>query len=221
MDAKKRNILLICAAIFIGSYVARSFVTAYLRMLYARQQAMQQRQKSKPKPSAETAQADAPSLANLSGFWQGHAYLPGRGTCNLRLELRRNDSEHYSGYSRFGCLNPEALTNPSPATMMKYALPNTNPDSTIFTGTVEKGEIRLHADKNVGSDGCAISDLTITPFGTNQVVAEWKETTCQGGNLILQEASHRAAPLPRRYRYPEDTQLHPDGRHSAKDGLAP
>lgn len=182
MDKKKRNILLICAAILIASYVARNFVNAYTRMAYMRQQAMQP--KPKPKP-AEPAKEEAPPLPNLSGMWGGHAYIQGRGNCNLRLELRQGEPQHYSGYSQFACLNTEALTRPGPGSFMKYALPNTNPDSTIFTGAVEKGAIRLHSDKNVGGE-CVITDLTITPFGTNQVVAEWQG--CQGGNLILQKA---------------------------------
>lgn len=105
MDKEKRNILLICAAIFICSYLARSFVIAYLRMAYAQQQANRQRQQPKPKPetAVQTPAADPaePPLANLSGVWEAHGQVPGRGVCDLRLELKQNDQSHYAGFSRF------------------------------------------------------------------------------------------------------------------------
>jgi hypothetical protein len=44
-------------------------------------------------------------------------------------------------------------------------------------------------DKTVGTDinGCAVTEFTVTPFGTNVVAAEWKEGACAGGNMLLQE----------------------------------
>jgi hypothetical protein len=66
-------------------------------------------------------------------------------------------------------------------------LPHMNPDAAILTGAVEKGAIHFHADKTIGTDinGCAVTDLTITPFGASAVAAEWQEGTCQGGNLLM------------------------------------
>jgi len=31
--------------------------------------------------------------------------------------------------------------------------------------------------------------MTITPFGTGMVAAEWKEGNCPGGNLLLERAT--------------------------------
>ena len=194
MDKKKRNILLICAAILIASYFARSFATAYMRMAYAQQQALRRQQQPKPapapSPSPET-QADPP-LENMSGVWQGHGRVPGgRGVCDLRVELRQGETGKYSGYSRFSCLNNEALTNPKDTDMMKNFLNHMNPDSAVLSGMVEKGAIRFHVEKTIGTDinGCAVSEFTVTPFGTNLVAAEWKEGTCTGGSLMLQKAA--------------------------------
>jgi hypothetical protein len=80
MDKKKKTILLICAAIFIGSYFARSVITGYLRMQCARQQAQRPKPKSAPAidPAAAALAAEAAALGNQSGFWRGHAYLSGR-----------------------------------------------------------------------------------------------------------------------------------------------
>jgi hypothetical protein len=195
MDKKKRNILLICAAILIGSYIARSFVVTYLRMAYAQQQAMrrqQQQPKPKPAPSPSSDAQDGPPIGNLSGVWQGHGRVPGgRGVCDLRVELRQGDPGKYSGYSRFSCLNNEALTNPKDTDMMKNFLNHMNPDSAALTGAVEKGAIQFRADKTIGTDinGCAVTEFTVTPFGMNQVAAEWKEGTCIGGSLMLQKAA--------------------------------
>jgi hypothetical protein len=196
MDKKKRTILLICAAILIGSYIARSFVVNYLRMVYAQPQAMR-RQQQQPKPApapspSASAAEDGTPIGNLSGVWQGHGRVPGgRGICDLRVELRQGETGKYSGYSRFSCLNNEALTNPKDTDMMKNFLNHMNPDSAALTGTVEKGAIRFHADKTIGTDinGCAVTEFTVTPFGTNQVAAEWKEGTCTGGSLMLQKAA--------------------------------
>jgi hypothetical protein len=194
MDNKKRNILLICTAILLGSCIARSIVINYLRMVYAQQQAMRRQQVAKPKPAPSplpTAE-DGPPIGNLSGVWQGHGRVPGgRGVCDLRVELRLGDPGKYSGYSRFSCLNNEALTNPKDMNLMQNFLNHMNPDAATLTGAVEKGAIHFHADKTIGTDinGCAVTDFTVTSFGTNVVAAEWKEGTCTGGSLMLQKAA--------------------------------
>lgn len=71
---------------------------------------------------------------------------------------------------------------------MANMLPQMNPDAAILTGTVEKGAIQFRADKTIGTDvnGCAVTDITITPFGASAVAAEWREGACQGGNLLMQ-----------------------------------
>jgi hypothetical protein len=194
MDKKKRTILLICAAIFLGSYLARSFVISALRMAYAQQQGNRQRQKPKPDSAATQSPAVEPSpaeppLPNLSGVWESHGQVPGgRGMCDLRLELKQNDPSHYSAFSRFSCLNNEAIVHPKDANVLNNILTHTNPDAAILTGAVEKGSIHFHADKTIGTDinGCAVTEFTVTPFGASAVAAEWLEGTCQGGSLLMQ-----------------------------------
>jgi hypothetical protein len=186
MTKRNRNILLICAAIFIGSYIARSFIITAQRMAYARQQASRPKPKPKPAvtetPSASPIPVDPP-FVNLSGVWEAHGQVPSRGVCDLRLELKQNDPAHYSGFSRFSCISLAPPKEFNAATM----LPHTNPDAAILTGAVEKGAIHFHADKTIGTDinGCAITDLTVTPFGASAVAAEWQEGTCAGGNLLM------------------------------------
>jgi hypothetical protein len=193
MNKKRRNILLICVAIFLISYIARSIVTTQMRIAYARQQAL--RRQARPKAASAMTENPAaptdPPLANLSGVWEGRGRVPGgRGLCDLRLELKQSDPAHYSGYSRFSCMSVEALTNPKDVNVMANMVDHLNPDAAILTGAAEKGAIHFRADKTIGTDinGCTVTELTITPFGTSAVAAEWKEGTCQGGNLMMQRA---------------------------------
>jgi hypothetical protein len=200
MNPKTKKLLLICVAIVIGSYIARSFVTSYQRMVYARQQMIQRQaiQQQKPEPAApvkDTAEStlakEAEAMGNLSGVWEGRGPTPSRGICNLRVELKQGDPGHYTGYSRFSCIPVQSMLGaPKGANTMANLMTSMNPDAAILTGIVEKGAIQLHTDKTIGTDinGCAVSELTLTPFGASATAAEWKEGTCQGGSLMLQRA---------------------------------
>jgi hypothetical protein len=191
MDKKRRNLLLICAAIFLVFTIARSFVITALRSGLARQQAIQ---KPSPRPASALNPANTPNaadapLANLSGVWRAHGEVAGgRGMCDMRLELKQADPAHYSGYSSFSCMNNAAIASPKDANVIANLLNHINPDAAILTGTVEAGAIHLHANKNIGTDinGCGVTDLTVTPFGASAVAAEWQEGKCAGGNLLME-----------------------------------
>jgi hypothetical protein len=75
--------------------------------------------------------------------------------------------------------------NPAAATLNRMS-----PAGAVLSGAMENGSIRFHVDKTVGtnSNGCAATSLTLTPFGTNQLAAEWQEGGCEGGHIILQKA---------------------------------
>jgi hypothetical protein len=64
---------------------------------------------------------------------------------------------------------------------------NADPDTAILAGKVENDVIHLKATKIFGSNWCAIKDLTLTPGGTGQLIAEWKD--CNGGHLNLQRSA--------------------------------
>ncbi|MBV9506859.1 MAG: hypothetical protein JO323_17840 [Acidobacteriia bacterium] len=196
MNIKTKKALFVCAAIVIGSYVVRSFVTSYRQMIYARQQAVTQRAKPSamatvPKP-IDPLVTDAEAMGNLSGAWEGRGNNPARGMCNLHLELKQGDPGHYTGYSRFACISMGSMLDaPKNANTMLSLMQSITPDAAILTGVIEKGAIQLHTNKAIGTDmnGCALTDLTITPFGAAAVAAEWKEGTCQGGNMMMQRAA--------------------------------
>ena len=69
------------------------------------------------------------------------------------------------------------------------ALGRYNPMPSILSGTWEKGAIRFSVVKNIGTDQasgrCALTSAAVTPFGTNQIAAEWLDGPCGGGQLLL------------------------------------
>jgi hypothetical protein len=180
MTKKQKTILLICAVIFIGSYIARSIILRAMGIAYARQYTKQLKEKPKPETKAADAKTEA-AVANLAGVWQGAGPLKDRGTCNLRVELKQNEPGHYTGDSRFSCIKFGVPQAPNP-----MANPVTI-DAQIMTGTVEKGGIHFRTDKAIGADvnGCTVTNLTITPFGANAIAAEWQEGTCAGGHYLM------------------------------------
>jgi hypothetical protein len=129
--------------------------------------------------------------ARLAGIWRGRAALEGRGICNLRFELGEKGPDAYSGYSSFACTNAAPLMSAGNRRNPRSALLNRmDPDSAILTGSLQNGAIRLHADKTIGTDinGCAVTSFTLTPFGANQLAAEWQAGECQGGHMMLARA---------------------------------
>lgn len=129
-------------------------------------------------------------FARLSGIWAGRAAIDGRGICELRFELREKAEapEHFAGFSSMTCFGSGPLTASKTVNQKALALNRMNPEAAILTGAVDKGSIEFSVDKTVGADanGCAPTGFTLTPFGANQLAAEWREgASCSGGRLIL------------------------------------
>jgi len=126
-------------------------------------------------------------FAQMAGLWKAHGYLKGYGNCQLQLELRQAQGL-YRGDTRFSCLNLDDVKNLDPIKVMaeRNAF-QADPDTTILAGKVENDAIHLKATKTVGSQWCAIKDLTLTPGGTGELIAEWRE--CNGGHLNLKRGT--------------------------------
>ncbi len=140
-------------------------------------------------PQAGDSLPDPAALGPLLGKWQGTAVLmPGSGYCTLELEIRENQEKGaYAGYSTMGCI-------PSVADMIAAGHKVKQADafrimegmrnrmSAILVGTAADGSIQFQVDKNLGS-GCA---MTVMPFGTDQIAAEFKgAAACQGTHMVL------------------------------------
>jgi hypothetical protein len=142
--------------------------------------------------------ASAASTVSIAGKWQGAAVLPDRGSCTLKLELRPNDTQNpVKAYSSLACghtvideiAKGHKMTS---AEMTKNFMKAANPTSAILSGSIANGTIQLQAEQNFGvnavSDGCEMASMTLTPFATNQVIADFKESQqgrCQGGQIVL------------------------------------
>jgi len=143
---------------------------------------------------AHTRPKPAPSspFTKLSGIWRGKVALDGRGICDLKFELteKQDSPGRFSGYSTMTCsaagpLMPTKKVNPRTLTLNRM-----DPEAAILTGAMENGSIQFHTDKAVGTDsnGCAPTSFSLTPFGSNQLAAEWREDACQGGRMILRKS---------------------------------
>jgi hypothetical protein len=216
VTAKQRKFFVWCGVIMAAWYVYRSVTDSANRAAYLRQQAMRaaQRQKQKPKaappvktipaaPAPGIAHGPAPArtrpkpappspFAKLSGVWRGRVALDGRGTCDLKFELheRQGESGHFTGYSTMTCNASGPLMATKRIDPRKRTLNTLDPEAAIFSGTADNGSIELHADKIVNADanGCAPTSFSLAPFGANQLAAEWRENTCEGGRMILRKA---------------------------------
>jgi hypothetical protein len=215
IDKKRRNFLLLCGAL-VGAYAFERSVeesarqAAYYRQRQQAIRAAQQRAKANarpvpPRPAPPTVHdapartppsAPAPARApatpvEISGIWQGKTAITGRGLCTLRVELHENAPGRFLGYSSLACANFAPLMAPQDRGNTAAAVLNRmNPAEAILSGAMENGSIRFHVDKTIGasSNGCAATSLTLTPFGSNQLAAEWQEGGCEGGHVILQKA---------------------------------
>jgi hypothetical protein len=130
-------------------------------------------QVTQPPPAASPIPA---SYGNLQGLWYGRTEIPGRGNCNVNLEIADDTPGHFSGFPKITCLGTQSRSQ--------------NPEASILSGAMEKND-RLHfkAVKTISSDprGYSIASFDLDPFGFRQIAMVWQEQTCAGGRVILQK----------------------------------
>ena len=127
---------------------------------------------------------------NLLGTWQGLATFSGSTFCGMKLELRRKQDapDKYAGF-------PELLCTPASAMggVARGKVPQVSPMSAVFTGSAGDGAIIFTLDKALGTsaEGCSLSTLSVTPFGTDEIAAEWSEGNCdhpQHGQMMMKRS---------------------------------
>lgn len=194
--------MLICAAVFIASYVVRYFVLEAMRMAYYQQQAIraaQRKQLAKQKatnpapssPTGGTAAAPPKAQSNLTGPWNGSAGIPGKGRCWVRVELTEPEPEKYSGNFTMNCNGTGPMVARNRKNGAIYAQNQLDPVAVILSGTGENGIIKLNTDKVIGTDtsGCAPTSITLTPYGATELAAQWEEgPNCEGWHLLMRRA---------------------------------
>ena len=205
MEAKHRKVLIICAVIFFGSYAVRGVGNFFAYRAYQRQQAaIAERKKAaeearkkaaeakeaekakkkaeEPAPSAVVAPPEVrppepdPVFIHLRGRWLGRGVVLAKSNapCSLRFELD-NDlkaPDKYSGYFNLTCGGPPRQRH--------------DPQEATLKGSPENGSLKLAVDKVIGisSQGCVITSVTVTPFGTNMIDVAWTEDKCGGGHVV-------------------------------------
>ena len=205
MDPKRKKQLIIAAAVVAGLYYFPAIMNTARRALIVRNPAYASIEKPNPtKPSpAMPASANVPNTATnrlidtpadprysaLLGKYMGGAILKTR-ECKGNLELSANPAkaDEFTGYITLVCYAPFAHKEAMPLVNPVIAIgTESTPASAILSGKVVNGVIQLHADKTVQTlaDGCAITGISVQPFGANQLEVDWQEGTCQGGQLIF------------------------------------
>jgi hypothetical protein len=196
MDQKRLKILFICVVIFVGSFMFRATITSAIGAYFYARQALGNARNPKPAQAIATSPPKPPvntatqvPFPNVVGIWRAQVALADRGICSVRLEIAPDAAGQFSGFSELLCTN---LTLPSkpPNSLMAGVVDRMDPESAVLAGSVQNGSLLLKVDKNIGADshGCALTSLTVTPFGTNQIAAQWEETGCAGGHAILQRS---------------------------------
>jgi hypothetical protein len=217
-DKNRKLFLICIGVIVASYFVRGIVISALQMRNYEQQMMRQQatrRQKPKPVPVKPAPAAPKPAkapkaaprpviaaplpkpappspFARLPGIWRGRVALEGRGICDLKFELTQNpeSADRFSGYSTMTCNARGPLMAERRSDPRKLTLNQMDPEAAIFSGAAENGSLQFHAEKVVGTDsnGCAPASLSLTPFGANQLAAEWQETTCAGGHMILRKA---------------------------------
>jgi hypothetical protein len=179
MEKHKKTIAIACATLFIGSFFVKYAVNRYREIADGH----------RPPPKRHTLtpeEVKAMGFAHMAGQWRAQAFLKGHGTCFLELELRQAQGL-YRGDTQFACL-PSLDGKENPLVMMtERNAVLADPDTAILAGKVENDAIHLKATKTVGNQWCAITDITLTPGRTGQLIAEWKD--CGGGHLNLKRSA--------------------------------
>jgi hypothetical protein len=201
MNPKQKKFIWIAGIVLAVFYFAPAFINSYRRAAYIQQiQAAQAAraqaiaaQKASPLPASAPSPEEVAaaihtltSFDNLVGVWQGVAPLPGRGMCNLKLELRKVPATaQYSGFPVLLCMpiTPPVIRpgNPNPF------LAQMNPEAAVLTGTAKDGAMDFQVARIIskGASDCELTGFTVTPFGSDQVAAQWKESNCSGGQILL------------------------------------
>jgi hypothetical protein len=184
LDHKHLKTFLIIAAVVAASVAVRSI--GNLAMMIAYQQPHRpQMHATKATLATPQANAAAPD-PNLLGVWNGKYMTSDMGLCYLRLELKQ-DPDRYKGYSTFACASA-AYFLPGARQNGHLNLSTLNPEEAILSGAPDNsGSIHFTIDKTVGTDpkGCVLSSFAVTPFGKNELTAEWQKGSCPPGNALL------------------------------------
>jgi hypothetical protein len=195
MNPKQKKFIWIAGIAVAIWYIAPTFINT------ARQQTMIRQQQAAIVAKAQAAKAaQQAALANppqpvpptpaqqanaLFGIWQGMGMVDGLGNCNMKMELRSSpEPGKINGFPVLMCI-PMPLTpaNGSPQKLL-------TPSSAMLSGTPSPTGIDFTVEKVLSKGGtlCSFTSFNVTPFGTDQISAEWKQDVCRNGQMLLKRA---------------------------------
>jgi hypothetical protein len=199
-----RKFLWVAGIVLAALYFAPSALQSYRQAAFYRQQMeavnarMQAQRIGAPYggTSPATVQAVAanagtiPPVNTLVGVWQGQQAQANRQLCQLALELRESPPAVFTGYSKLTCwpiVQPQGRDRINGS----YVMRSLSPTSAVMTGSLKNGAVVFHVDKTIGAsvEGCTITGFTATPFGVDQVAAEWQDGFCGTGQVVLRRTA--------------------------------
>jgi len=141
---------------------------------------------------AKEAAIPFPPPGAVFGKWAAAGLSLSRnlGVRGLTLEITppsadRSQITGYATFTNFPLQPPAGIGRPGPnaATLIAQSMPR----SAIMTGIPsDGGSIHFSVDKLIGfTNDCPLTELTITPFGTAQLAAEWKNGDCSADQMML------------------------------------
>ncbi len=188
MNPKQKKLIWIAGIAIAAYYLVPTFINTARQQTMIRQQQAAIIAKAQAARAAQQA-AQAPTLpasptaaqaASLLGVWQGQALVEHMGNCNLKLELRgAPEPGKVAGFPVLICI-PMPITSPSPEKFL-------TPASAILSGSPGPTGIDFTVDKVTSKGGtfCSFTSFTVTPFGNDQLSAEWKQDMCGNGQMLL------------------------------------
>lgn len=192
MNPKQKKLIWIAGIAVAIWYIAPTFIytarqQAMIRQqqaaIVAKAQAAKAAQQAAPPPTLPATPTPAQQANNSFGIWQGMGIVDHMGNCNLKLELRSApEPGKIAGFPVLICI-PMPITSPSPEKLF-------TPSSAILSGTPNPTGIDFAVDKVTSKGGtfCSFTSFTVTPFGNDQLSAEWKQDVCGSGQMLLKRA---------------------------------
>ncbi len=193
MTHKNRKLLWFIGAALVVLYFAPSAIQSF-REAAAYPQPMEamtaRTQNARGVTPNNAAPAYAPLLpaarvSNLAGIWQGQQAQGNRALCQLALEIRDGAPGVLAGYTKLSCF-PLVLPGQQPPGPVANILRSQSPASAVLAGEIHDGAVAFRITKTIGTtvEGCSITAFSVTPFGNDQIAAEWELGACGKGQIV-------------------------------------
>lgn len=186
--------VIIVAVLYFGPQALESFrqATLYRQQMQAMNARVQNAPISVPSVAAPATPVGASAAAPVNrpapnafiGSWQGQRLQENRKLCRLMLEIREASPGVLAGYATLSCFAWAIPGRANPSNMVRAL----SPASAVLSGSFKDGSVAFHIDKTIGAtpEGCALSAFTVSPFGNDQIAAQWENGECGKGQIVAQ-----------------------------------